>query len=220
MKHFALSVVHTVPDLAKAIRFLQRLPGFDLDIDEAERPLLHNGSISIALEQAEQGTQNSLLTVALSVNDLDASANELIKLDGVCIASAAHLRSTRLLEQTLDAPHNLRLLLQRRFNEDELDEEIPLPTSLDWNPEAHSFGRKLVNAVPHQVRDLARNRMVNKAEELTIERGDVTVLLPEVLRSMVLGTPSFQMLSLWMLMKSLDLDPSIPFSGFESYLQE
>lgn len=213
MKHYVLSIAHGVADVGAATAFCSQLPGFQSLPTEAGRALLANGAVTLTL--FPDPNASSATTLALSVPDLDSSLNELLALPGVALAGGVVQVSPLLREQRLTAPHHFELLLQCRITEDDLAEPIPLPTSLDWSEEALQAARRMVDAVPHQFRDIARQRSVARAEELTIERGDVTVEVAEALRGMAEGTPRMQLVPLRDLIEEMGYDSSIPLKGME-----
>lgn len=82
---------------------------------------------------------------------------------------AAACRQGRLLEGQIEDPDGNRLCLWRRLGEDELGEEIPLPVTREWRPEAYELLRSLLAHVPQEFRDLARRNCVLEAEWLAVD---------------------------------------------------
>lgn len=211
MKHYVIAIAHAVADVEAAAAFLARLPGFEPLPAEPGRAVLANGAITLMLHA--DGAARVPLTLVLSMPDLETSKEELLQLPGVVALDEAVQISPLLREQRLAAPHHFELLLQHRITEDDLAEPIPLPTSLEWSDEALHAARRMVDAVPHQFRDIARQRLVARAEELTMERGDVTVQVAEALRAMAERTPRMQLVPLRNLIGEMGYDPAIPLQG-------
>jgi len=210
--NFATAAIHPLPDPAAAARFLEALPGFVLEREEAGRLLLSNGSLSLLLVAGETPAPLPLL---LACRNLAEDGTALARIEGVAPLGAAQRISLLLEEQRFSAPFGFELWLQRRYSEDEVDSDLPLPTALDWQPAAISALQRLLRVVPHQFRDRARLRATAKAEELAIGSGEVSVALADAMRAMVLVTPAFQLRLLWQLIVELGHDPQPPFAGIE-----
>lgn len=96
------------------------------------------------------------------------------------------------LEQRFHTDHGFGLVLCQELTEDDLCEPPPLPSSMDWCPEADRLVRAVLRRVPLTFRDAARRRATERAETLALAAGIPRVEEDRAVQALFDATPDFQ----------------------------
>lgn len=207
---FAVSIIHSVSDLANATEFLCSVLGFQQKEVAKHTTVVENGAITIRLIDGCNDIKNSGLTLELQTQDIAATMLHLLNRRGVSVLNQPPLdfNGQERVEALLSAPHSINILLVQEFNEDQLGIMPPLPTSLIWAEDAESCVKRMLKLVPLSFRQPARVRVTERAEMLAGEEGLVTVNLDQAIRALAQTTPAFQrpVLTSALQQEGIDLD--------------
>ncbi|MCA9670331.1 MAG: DUF2621 family protein [Myxococcales bacterium] len=209
---FAICLVHRVADLAAATRFLGAALEMKLKSSDEHGVLLENGAVGVRLVAADADDE---LHLELTTLELEASLAELLAFDGVQVSRDRSWVSKRREVVALEAPHGIRLSLTRDYNEDELGVTPDLPTTAIWEPRAEKTVQAILKHVPLPFRDLARNRMTARGEQLAASLEQPVVPLETAIRAIIQCTPAFDLDHLRHGLRLMGFDPERWEADFE-----
>lgn len=189
--HFALSIIHAVPDVEQAATFFEQLLGFHERCATHDGVQMGNGALTVRLIPCTPVQTTGALHIELETADLPATVATLMQAGGR-VVQPEHWVTPERVETRLQAPHGVCLTLARTFNEDELGILPALPASLTWATDAEACLKHILRFVPVMFRGLARRRVTERAEKLTLAAGRQTVDTPTALQALVYSTPAFQ----------------------------
>lgn len=189
MAGYPNAIIHQVTDLKAAEQFLREVVGLPVRARGDGWVLLDNQTVAIRLLK---GSATGRMRIELESNDPEADAEALL-----CTGKVKRVGNTQrvtydLLVLPLAGPCGIELQLVRQYSEDETGIVPELETSLDWAREASDALRRLLRWVPLPFRCPARAKSVQRAEELALQDGRVSVDLLTALRALVQITPSFK----------------------------
>ncbi len=182
---FPSALCHPHPDPEALARCLEGL-GFRRTQSASPGLLLENGSLALRLTQ---GQAERPLRLEAQVRDLSSEAQAL---GAPWQAESEERLDPHWARQRLHHPLGLTLTLLREYSEDELDLLPPLPTHLDWQPEAVAALQQVLRQVPLDFRDAARRRATERAEYLCVVDGGLAPEPHHALQGLVDVTPAFQ----------------------------
>lgn len=205
--HFISSIIHPVENLTAASTFLcqQTLGFYEKDVSE-DYCLLENGAVTLRLVKNTDIPPSSL-NLELQTKQLEQDTQELLTHTGISLIAENISISPYRLETRLQAPHQFVIILFKSFDEDELGIIPPLPISLDWDEETMECIQQLLIQVPISFRDLARNRVTERAETLAAEQGQITVAEDHALNALADISPPFQQEPLIIALRERGIDP-------------
>lgn len=189
-----------VRDPGGAAEFLREALGFVVRVvsdgarDESESWLADNGALRLRLSPVASSSFESAVapiwleieTESIAESSLDLAGRRGLRQDGDVLE-----RSDRL-EQRFETDYGFGLVLQQHLTEDDLQELVPLPSTLDWTQAADHLTRLVLRHVPLPFRDGARQRATERAEELALIEGRPCVELENARRALFDTTPEFQ----------------------------
>lgn len=208
---FVTALIHSVENIEAARDFFCTVLGFTQSQNQGNRGLLlENGSVTIRLVNDIEVVAKSL-TLELYSRQLDDDTQALLAVPQLSlIREKVHINPYRL-ETHLQAPHSVVITLFQEFNEDDLGILLPLPISLDWQPQALDCIQQLLTYVPIDFRQLARTLITERAEVLTAEQGEITVKLNTAVQALAETTPHFQHPALVAALRERNIDPAQHF---------
>ncbi len=200
-----LGLIHPVIQLESAATFCSETLGMPIKQRLADRIVLDNASVVLSLVQSAQDGE---LRLELASRNLEEEARALLLSAGVSRTSEARWVTEFRQELELSAPHGLRLVLAREYNEDELGASVDLSTSMYWEPRAVECVKALLAEIPVAFRDTARQRVIERAEFLATEQAEDSVSWRLGVRAVVQVTPAFKLPQLRSSLLALGLQPA------------
>ncbi|MFA5983085.1 MAG: hypothetical protein WC782_03630 [Methylococcaceae bacterium] len=190
--NFVISVIHYVEDPAAAADYLCNALGFQKKVKLSPR-VVENGAISIRLELVPSlAAYKNELNLAMQTQNLAQAVTELATFFKAELSSPACAVSIDRKEAQLICPHHIRLTLVEELNEDQIGILPDLPTSLIWDTRAEACIKETLRQVPVSFRELARQRVTERAEMLAAEQALLTVNLEFAVQALADVTPNFQ----------------------------
>jgi len=190
--HFIDTIIHPVKQLSEACDFFIRILDFQIVTTEKNLILIENGALSIRLIEQSDLTTNNWLNLAMSTDNLEKTALELMQSATVIETIPPFWISDKEQQQYFTLPHQIKLTLSKIYNEDELGILPELPTQLVWQADARQSIMEILQFVPVDFRALARKRVTEQTELVTMKKGDLEVDLDCALQTLVETTPQFQ----------------------------
>lgn len=189
MAGYPNAIIHQVTDLKAAELFLRQVVGLPVRARGDGWVLLDNQTVAIRLLK---GSATGRVRIELESADPEADAEALLRSGKVKRVGNTQRVTCDLLVLPLAGPCGIELQLVRQYSEDETGIVPKLETRLQWEPEAADALRRLLRRVPLPFRGLARDKSVQRAEELALQGGEVCVDLLTALRALVQITPWFK----------------------------
>ena len=208
---FVTAIIHVVENLEAAGAFFCTALGFSYSQNQGNRGvLLENGSVTLRLIDNLNLVSKSL-NLELYSQQLDDDVQALLDFPAVSLISEKIQINPYRQEIQLQAPHSVTITLFQEFDEDDLGILLPLPISLDWQPQALDCIQQLLTYVPIDFRQLARTLVTERAEVLAAEQGEITVELKTAVQALAETTPHFQHPALVAALRERGIDPSRHF---------
>ena len=198
------AIVLLLPDPDAAVKLFTEAFEFSVEEQPDGRRRLENGAISLVVGHGE-GPPYEL---EVSCDDAAAEGQRLLVLEGVSAAGPI-TRKDHCIEQRLLCACGVVLMLNQTLDEDDRDELLPLPTSLEWEETVDVCVRRMLRWVPIAFRAKARERVTVSAEYLAVEAGLLCVEESHAMRGFVSSTLDFQHRSLAEAMVKEGVDPSL-----------
>ncbi len=148
----------------------------------------NNGSVSFRLSKSDEPDNTILQT---SSSNFDADAQALMARDDINPISDVQ-SNHHTLTQLFQCDCGLKLLLLHELDEDERDELLPLPITLDWDEQVILQTQRILRVTPVAFREKARTNTTEKAEYKAVSDGILTVGEMQAMQALVEITPSFQ----------------------------
>lgn len=191
----AIALVHPVAEPRETASVLTGVLGFyRTEEGEEGSVVVDNGAVRLRLVRLE-GLRRALappLELEVEAEDLDAATERLRSQLGGLRAEADRRAGADRLVRRLELGADVVVRLTRVLTEDDLGVLPPLPSGLDWHPEADRVVRRVLRSVPLIFRPAARERATRRAEELARERGEGRVGVATAVRGLADATPRFQ----------------------------
>lgn len=203
---FVTAIVHYVENLATARDFFCHGLGFYASSQRNDYGvLLENGAVSVRLLEGK--TTSYPLNLEIYSQQLDEDCTALLAFSNVSLFSKKKQVHLYRLEICLQAPHNLKITLFQELNEDDLGILPTLPLSLDWEQPAIECVQQLLTYIPLDFRQLARQRIIERAEMLAAEQGEISVILENAVQALAETTPYFQHATLVTALQERGINP-------------
>lgn len=213
--NFIVAVIHAVERLEQAVSFFHNVLEFQENGRDDGWVQMENGALTVRLVPATHRYPQGELALEMETQDLPGAASLLLQQAGVSRLTGETRVSPERAEMRLRAPHGIQLTLVRHFDEDELGILPDLPSSLTWTTEADTCIKHILRFVPIIFRGLARRRVTEYAERLTVSAGKHTVDRHTALRSLVRATPAFQHERLRAELARAGIDPEPLFAEWQ-----
>lgn len=191
-----IAVVHRVDMPGDAAAFLESVLGMTRTEEGDADNRVTSGALEVRLLPPDPDRAPSLLELELSANDALECRDRLLAQPGTRLRTDAQRTRPDRIELQVEAPFDLLVRVVQHLDEDQLGVLPPLPTSLEWTPDAARLVQETLRTVPLAFRDQARRRMTQRSEYLAARDGRVVVEQDDAVRGMLDATPDFQQPSL------------------------
>lgn len=183
-----IAVVHRVADVVAAAAFFERV----LWMTRVDDGRLSSGALELRLLPLGELAQQPTIELEVSTASARECAVTLLQEPDACVLPEPSRSGPERIEIVVRMRHGVVVRVVQTFDEDELGVLPPLPTALEWRPDAMLLVQTTLRVVPLAFRDLARKRMTERAEYEACAAGLVEVDIGSAVRGMVAATPVFQ----------------------------
>lgn len=197
------SIVLRMRDPAAGARFLSEALSFAAEQTRDGSWLLESGSNSLLLQEGD-GPASEVIVVC---KDVASESSALLAFDGVT-ATGPVVHGFHRVERRLHCDFGLEIRLIKDLDEDERQELLPLPASLEWDERADGIVRRILRIVPLGFRAKARERVTHAAELVAVEEGELCVGERHALRGLARATLPAQYDILAEAMRAEGVDPT------------
>lgn len=211
--NFVLSVIHPVDDVEQAAHFFEHTLGFHERSVTHDGVQLGNGALTVRLVPCTGPRVPGVLEIEMETRDLQEATAQLRAAGTLRVLQGEAWVTPERMEMRCQGPYGVCVTLARTFNEDELGILPELPVQLTWAPEADACLKQILRFVPVAFRGIARRRVTERAEQLTLAAGKRVVEQPLALRALVQSTPAFQHQRLQEELRSAGIDPEPLFAA-------
>ncbi len=175
-----------------------------------------NGALTVRLVPHTPQRALGVLEVEMETQDIQEAAAMLRHAGALHILQDETWVTPERTEMRCQVPYGVRVTLTRTFNEDELGILPDLPVSLTWAPEADACLKQILRCIPVIFRGIARRRVTERAETLTLAAGKRVVEQSLALCALVQSTPAFQHQRLQEELRSAGIDPGPLFAALHT----
>lgn len=187
-----VAVVHRVPDVVAAAAFFERV----LWMTRVDDERLSSGALELRLLPLGKNAPQHLLEIEVATASAAECAAALLKEPNATLLPEPPHPAPDRIELVVRMRHGVVVRVVHTLDEDDLGVLPPLPTSLEWVPEAVLLVQTTLRIVPIAFRDLARVRMTERAEYEACRAGAVEVNVALAVHGMLAATPPFQLAAL------------------------
>jgi len=206
---YPMGIHCTVPEPKQAALFLGDVFDFECFCQDDGSWLAKNDALTLILHAGEP----SSTALQLHSTNLAKDAAYLSHHPHIHAIDLTIQQQGALCWQNFQADCGLRLCLSRTLNEDEMAILLPLPTNLPWDESTDLLVRRVLCIVPVDFRNKARERVVERAEFLCLERGALLVTESDAIEALQDVTLDFQQRELYETLQQQGVDVDCYFKG-------
>jgi hypothetical protein len=204
---FVSSINHEVLDVKATSQLLCDHFDFAQSYVSTNSITVTNGILIIQLHQSNSD-RKVILCLDYQSDDLETASKKLLNI-GFDQKGVVEKKTSFRHQILFTGELGINILLYKLFTEDDLGINIDLPLSLNWEPNAISIVQLLLKEVPLNFRAQARKKAVERAESITIAKGDLQVSFNIAMQSFMDITPKNKHSSLFKRLQEMDVDISI-----------
>ena len=203
MLHAVASILHTL-NVEKTTIFLRDTLNFNVEFRH-EHWYANNGSVSLLLLESED---EHCSTLHIQSSNFDNDITSLQERGDVHSCGNPDI-CEEITSQLFTCDCGIKLFVFHELDEDERNELLPLPITLDWDDSVIISTQRILRVTPIAFRDKARINTTERAEYLAVSEGNFSVSTANAMQALTEITPEFQHRALFEAMLAEGIEASL-----------